>query len=47
MKTKTHMFDLHQANGSLKTLQDQALDSPPPIKNLQLKPQKTQKNASN
>jgi hypothetical protein len=40
------MFDLHQANGSLKTLQDQALNSPPPKKNLQLKPEMTQKHAS-
>jgi hypothetical protein len=36
MKAKTHMFDLHQANGSLETLQDPALDSPSPKKNIHL-----------
>jgi hypothetical protein len=36
MKTKTHVFDLHQGHGSLKTLQDKALDSLPPKENLQL-----------
>jgi hypothetical protein len=41
------MIDPHQANGSLKILQDPALDSPLPRNNLQLKPKKTQKNAFN
>jgi hypothetical protein len=40
------MFYLHRANGSQKTLQDKALDSPPPKENLQLKPEMTHKNAS-
>jgi predicted double-glycine peptidase len=46
MKMKTHMVDPHQANGSLQTLQDPALDSPSPKKNLHLKPEVTQKNTS-
>jgi hypothetical protein len=44
---KTLIIDPHQANGSLKILQDPALDSPLLRKNLQLKPKKTQKNAFN
>jgi hypothetical protein len=40
------VFGLHQANGSLKTLEDQALDSPPPKENLYLKPEMTLKDAS-